>query len=113
MYPVLFRIGDFEITSFGLLVGVAALVGIAMFGRELARSGLPAAASNAAMAGVVGGLLGAKVIWTLEFFGTAPLSDLLFSRGGLSWFGGFAGGLGTGLWMLRRHKVNLIQGLAA
>ena len=41
MYPVLFRIGSFEVTSFGVLVAIAALIGIWLFGRELARSGLP------------------------------------------------------------------------
>jgi prolipoprotein diacylglyceryltransferase len=40
MYPTLFRIGRFEITSFGVLVAVAALVGLWVFRRELARSGL-------------------------------------------------------------------------
>ena len=35
MYPVLFRIGDLEITSFGVLVVIGALVGIAIFRREL------------------------------------------------------------------------------
>ena len=30
-YPVLFRLGDFEITSFGVLVAIAALVGIGLF----------------------------------------------------------------------------------
>ena len=41
MYPVLFRIGDFEITSFGVLVAVAAAVGLWLFERERRRSGLP------------------------------------------------------------------------
>ena len=113
MYPVLFRIGDFEVTTFGLLVGVAALAGVWIFGRELARRGLPAEASNAALAGVLGGLAGAKLLWTIEFFGEAPARDLLFSRGGLSWFGGLIGGVGTGLWMLRRYRVPLMAGLAA
>jgi phosphatidylglycerol:prolipoprotein diacylglycerol transferase len=113
MYPILFRLGDFEITSFGVMVAVAALVGIWIFDRELARSGLPPNASNAAIAGVVGGLIGAKVIWAAEFFRTAPLRDLLFSRGGLSWFGGFAGGVVTGLSMLRRYRIGVIPGLAA
>jgi len=113
MYPVLFRLGEFEVTSFGVLVGVGAFVGIWLFGRELARSGLPPEASNAAVAGVFGGLLGAKLLWTLEFTGNAPMADLLFSRGGLSWFGGLAGGVGAGLWMLRRHRVPLVRGLAA
>ena len=85
MYPVLFRIGDFEITSFGVTVGVAALVGIWVFSRELRRSGLPADAVNAAIGGVIGGLVGAKLLWTIEFSGQQPIGELLFSRGGLSW----------------------------
>jgi phosphatidylglycerol:prolipoprotein diacylglycerol transferase len=113
MYPTLFRIGDFEVTSFGVLVAVGALVGLWLFGRELARSGLPADASDAAVAGVIGGLVGAKLLWTIEFMGDQPVADLLFSRGGLSWFGGLLGGVGTGLWMLRRKRVPLVPALAA
>src|SRR5918996_975148 len=113
MYPVLFRIGNVEVTSFGVLVGVAALVGIWMFGKELRRSGLPHDALDAAIAGVVGGLIGAKVLWTMEFSGQQPITELLFSRGGLSWFGGLAGGVGTGLWMLRRKGVPIVRALAA
>jgi phosphatidylglycerol:prolipoprotein diacylglycerol transferase len=113
MYPVLFRIGEFEITSFGVLVAIAALVGIWVFGREAARSGLSSNAADAAVAGVLGGLLGAKLLWTAEFSGEQPLASLLFSRGGLSWFGGLIGGVGTGLWMLHRGRVPLIPALAA
>ena len=113
MYPTLFRIGDFEVTSFGVLVAVGALVGLWLFGRELARTGLPAEASDAAVAGVIGGLAGAKILWTIEFMGDQPVADLLFSRGGLSWFGGLLGGVGTGLWMLRRKRVPIVPALAA
>ena len=113
MYPVLFRMGSFEITSFGVLVAIAALVGIWLFGRELARSGLPRDAVDAAIAGVIGGLVGAKLLWTVEFLGDQPVTDLIFSRGGLSWFGGLIGGVGTGLWMLRRRRVPIVAALAA
>jgi phosphatidylglycerol:prolipoprotein diacylglycerol transferase len=113
LYPVLFRIGEFEITSFGVLVAFGALVGVWMFTRELRRSGLPEAAADAAVAGVIGGLAGAKLLWTVEFSSEAPVADLLFSRGGLSWFGGLVGGVGTGLWMLHRRRVPLISGLSA
>jgi prolipoprotein diacylglyceryltransferase len=97
MYPDLFRIGSFEVTSFGVLLAVAALVGIWIFARELERGGLAPEAQDAAIAGVVGGLIGAKLLWTLEFLDGRPLAELLFSRGGLSWFGGPIGGVGTGL----------------
>ena len=46
MYPVLFRIGDFEVTSFGAMVAFAALVGLWLFRRELRRSGLPVGCEN-------------------------------------------------------------------
>jgi phosphatidylglycerol:prolipoprotein diacylglycerol transferase len=113
MYPVLFRIGSFEVTSFGVLVAAGALVGIWLFGRELARSGLPHDAVDAAIYGVLGGMAGAKLAWTLEFAGDQPWQDLLFSRGGLSWFGGLIGGVGTGLWFLRRRCVPIVRALAA
>jgi phosphatidylglycerol:prolipoprotein diacylglycerol transferase len=113
MYPVLFRIGSFEVTSFGVLVAIAALVGIRLFGRELARSGLPGDAVDAAIAGVIGGLVGAKLLWTLESLGDQPVTDLLFSRGGLSWFGGLTGGVGTGLWVLWRRRIPIVRALAA
>jgi phosphatidylglycerol:prolipoprotein diacylglycerol transferase len=64
MYPVLFRIGSFEVTTFGVLVAVAALVGIKLFTRELVRSRLPREAVDAAMFGVIGGLAGAKLLRT-------------------------------------------------
>ena len=113
MYPTFFRIGNFEITSFGVLVPIGALVGLWVFGRELKRSGLPASAGDAAMAGVFGGLLGAKLLWVAEHLGEEPFRDLLFSRGGMSWFGGLAGGVGTALVVMWRQRVPIIPTLAA
>jgi phosphatidylglycerol:prolipoprotein diacylglycerol transferase len=113
IYPVLYRIGGFEITSFGVLVAAAALVGLSLFRRELSRAGLPPTGIDAGFAGIFGGLAGAKVWWTLEFFGTAPFLSLLFSRGGLSWFGGFTFGLASGLLVIRLKRLPLLPTLAA
>ena len=84
-----------------------------VFQRELRRAGLPGDAINAALAGVLGGLAGAKLIWAIEFRDTAPFLELVLSRGGLSWFGGLAGGLVAGLAALRGYGVPLVRGLAA
>jgi phosphatidylglycerol:prolipoprotein diacylglycerol transferase len=113
MYPVLFRIGDFAITSFGVFVALGALVGIWLFRRELRRSGLPEDGVDAAVAGVLGGLLGAKLLWTFEHRGEEPVMSLLLSRGGLSWFGGFAGGLLAGLVVMHRKHLPKLAVLAA
>ena len=78
IYPVLFRIGSFEVTSFGVMVA-----------------------------------LGAKLLWTFEHAGEASLLHLLTSRGGMSWFGGFAGGLAAGIVFMRRARLRLLPVLAA
>lgn len=114
MYPTLFRFGDFEVTTFGALVALGALAGLWILHRELERSGLPAAGGvDAALIGVLGGLAGAKIIWAIEFRHDAPFVSLLLSRGGLSWFGGFLGGVGAGLWSLHRRRIPLVPALAA
>jgi len=113
MYPTIFRIGIFDVTSFGVMVAIGALVGLWVFGRELARSGLPTSGSDAAMAGVFGGLAGAKLLWVAEHIGEEPFRDLLFSRGGMSWFGGFAGGVLTALIFMWRMRLPIVPMLAA
>ena len=113
MYPTFFRIGNFDVTSFGVMVAIGALVGLWVFGRELARSGLPASATDAAMAGVFGGLVGAKLLWVAEHVGEERLRDLLLSRGGMSWFGGLVGGVGVALIVMWRQRLPIVATLAA
>lgn len=113
MYPVLFRFGDFEVTSFGVMVAIGALVGLWMMRRELVRRGLPESASDAGIAGLFGGLAGAKLLYVIEHAGSAPVLDLLTDRGGMSWFGGFIGGLGAGLLLIKLKRWPLVAVLAA
>src|SRR5688500_3788374 len=113
MYPVIARIGDFEITSFGLMVAAGFLVGLWLFRRELRARGLRVEFENAALIGAAGGLVGAKLIWAIEFSGDAPFTSLLFSRAGLSWYDGFIGGVRAGIAALRYMRAPLVPELAA
>jgi phosphatidylglycerol:prolipoprotein diacylglycerol transferase len=113
MYPVVFRVGTFEVTSFGVMVALASMMGLWIFRSELKRSDLPAEGVDAALIGLLGGLAGAKVIWAIDFHKQAPFLSLLLSRGGLSWFGGFVGGVGAGLWALHKRRIPIIAALAA
>ncbi len=115
MYPVLFSIGSFEITSFGVMVAIGALVGLWIFRRELARGGLPDAAADAAILGLLGGLVGAKLLYAFEHLHEEPFLSLVLSRAGMSWFGGFVGGVGAGLGLmwLRRWPVLPVLSAAA
>lgn len=113
MFPVLFRIGSFELTSFGAMMAVAALVGVWIFRQELRRSNLPESAVDAAVAGVLGGLVGAKLLWVIEHRHEEPFTQLLFSRGGLSWFGGLVGGIVAGLTVMAWRRLPVIRVLSA
>jgi phosphatidylglycerol:prolipoprotein diacylglycerol transferase len=113
MYPVVFRIGSFEVTSFGLLVAVGAMVGLWVFRRELLKSRLPESATDSALAGLIGGIIGAKLLYVAEHMSTDPVWDLLTDRGGMSWFGGLLGGLAAGLAMMALRKWPIIPVLSA
>lgn len=88
-------------------------MGVRLFRGELRRASLPQDAVDAGFAGVFGGLLGAKLWWTVEFADSAPFLSLLLSRGGLSWFGGFTGGIAAGLLVIHLKRLPLLATLAA
>jgi phosphatidylglycerol---prolipoprotein diacylglyceryl transferase len=113
VYPTLFRIGSFEVTTFGAMLAVGALVGLWVLRGELRRSRLPESALDAAVAGVIGGMVGAKLLWVVEHSGEEPFFNLLLSRGGMSWFGGFAGGILAGLAVMQRRRLPKLAVLAA
>jgi phosphatidylglycerol:prolipoprotein diacylglycerol transferase len=95
------------------MVALGALVGTWILRREARRAGLPDAVVDVGIAGVIGGLVGAKLLWTFEHLGEEPLLGLLTSRGGMSWFGGLAGGLLAGSVFMWRARLPLVPVLAA
>lgn len=113
MYPVIFKIGTFEVMSFGVMVAIGALVGIWLFGRELRLGGQPRDAVNAAIYGVLAGIAGAKLLFVCEHLGEDTLWSLLANRGGLSWFGGLTAGIGTALAYFRWHRWPILPILSA
>jgi phosphatidylglycerol:prolipoprotein diacylglycerol transferase len=113
MYPVLFRIGSFEITSFGAMVALGAALGVVLLRRELARSGIDVAkGTDIGLVGVLGGLAGAKLLYVFEHW-AEPFSETLLSRGGMSWFGGLTGGVLAGLAMIAWQRLPLMAVLSA
>ncbi len=89
VYPFILHFGFIEITGYGLMMMVGFLVGSWLIQLELRRRGWREEyASDITLAAVIGGIIGAK-LWYVAL--TAD-PGALFSRGGLVWYGGFAGG---------------------
>jgi phosphatidylglycerol:prolipoprotein diacylglycerol transferase len=95
------------------MVALGAMVGLWVFRRELTRAGLPDTALDAGLYGLVGGLLGAKLLYVFEHLAESPFWSLFLDRGGMSWFGGFVGGILAGLLTIRSRRWPLVAVLAA
>jgi len=88
IYPLTFSLLGLEVTGFGILMMLAFLASGWVMQLELQRRGLnPDFSADVVVAGVVGGILGAR-LWYVALHG-GPL----ISRAGLVWYGGFLGGV--------------------
>jgi len=111
MYPELFKIGNFEISSFGFMVAIAFLVAYWVTSLEFKRKGLSEKLlGNLFIAAMIGGIVGAKILYLIENVPVAellrnPISNLL-SRGGLTYYGGLIGAVVLTIIVAYRNKIS-------
>lgn len=112
MYPVLFRIGDFTVTSFGLMMFLSFVVGAWVLARQFEKRDMdPELAWDMLLWIALGGILGAKLYYIglhLDDLAADPLRELT-NRGGLVWYGGFIGGVSAFYWQIRKRKLPVAQ----
>lgn len=111
MYPVLFHLGPIPVYSYGLMLGVAFMVANLLITHELKRRGDdPNIATTVTMFALIGGIVGAKVFHILENLDAflANPNDMLFSSGGLTWYGGFLVATLLIFVYFRRRKMSLL-----
>ena len=97
MYPNLpFTVFGLEVSTFGVMMALGFLAGGRLFARACEASGYDRDYGWTLLSwALIGGLLGAKVWFVGEMVareGTGQLVAHLFSRGGLTWYGGLVGG---------------------
>ena len=106
MLPVLFEIGPITLYSFGLMMGIAFIVGNYFFAQEIRRRGLPEqTAGTITLIALVAGVAGSKIFSVLENwerFVADPAGEF-FSAAGLTFYGGLIMAI-VAIWIYVRGK---------
>jgi phosphatidylglycerol:prolipoprotein diacylglycerol transferase len=115
VYPNLFRfpewvpvLGGEYVTTFGLMMFLSFVVAGVVTRKEMERRGLEGEkAWDLVFMAVVGGIVGAKAYYVLLNYprlAQDPMG-LIFSRGGMVWYGGFLLAAALVAWEIRRSKL--------
>jgi phosphatidylglycerol---prolipoprotein diacylglyceryl transferase len=110
MYPVLFRIGNFPINTYGVFLALAFLCAILITVKLGERDGLPRQKIyDLSLWMLLASLIGSKVLmfFTEPEYRDHPLQllSLDFLRSGGVFYGGLLGAVLTGYFLMRRYKL--------
>jgi len=110
MFPELFRVGNFPINTYGVLLALAFLVALVVAARLATRDGLPKERIyDLGLWMLLAALLGSKVLmlWTEPGYRENPwqLFSLDFLRSGGVFYGGLIGAVVVGYLLARRYRL--------
>lgn len=108
MHPKLFTIFGFDVSTFGVMLAVAFLVGTWVTAMRLREEGYdPELATTLLLYVMVGGILGSKLYFAVDMAlrTGAPFLSLLLDRAGITWYGGLIGGTLLGAIGARLHGL--------
>ena len=110
MFPELLRIGDFSISTFGVMLATAFLVGTWITARRMAEEGLdPEKATVILIYVMAGGIAGSKLYFAVDVSlrEGIPFTSLLFARDGITWYGGLILATAVGAIGCRRNGISV------
>ncbi len=105
MIPILFQIGPLKIGSYGVMMVIAFLTTLWLLRHELLNNKFNGDwAFTIVTSAAIGGIIGARLYFIIENFSDFLLdpTGMIFSRSGLTWYGGFIGGFLVVVWTIRR-----------
>ena len=108
MYPELFSIFGYSVSSFGAMMAIAFLVGSWITGKRMQEEGLdPDLATTLLIYVMLGGVFGSKLYFAIDVSlrEGRPFFDLLLARDGITWYGGLIMATIVGAIGCRRHGV--------
>ncbi|MBS1106129.1 MAG: diacylglyceryl transferase [Deltaproteobacteria bacterium] len=108
MYPVLFEIFGFPISTFGVMLALAFLAGTWLTALRMREIGLdPDQATTMLIYAMVGGIGGAKLYFAVDVSlrEGIPFTQLLFAREGITFYGGLIGAITLVILGTRIHSI--------
>lgn len=109
MYPELFRIGDFPVNTYGVLLAAALLLALVVAARLAHRDGLPRERIyDLGLWTIIGGLIGSKLLMLLTE-DNVQIFSLDFLRSGGVYYGGFLGGFAALVLLVRFYKLPFLK----
>ncbi|MCR3922594.1 MAG: prolipoprotein diacylglyceryl transferase, partial [Firmicutes bacterium] len=109
MFPVLFRIGSFEVYAYGVTLAIAFTVGALSLARQGKEVGLPEEKLlDLTIWIMVAAVVGSRLLYVLlelPVYLADPLAVFNVRSGGLSFHGGLIAGVVVGLWFARRNSL--------
>lgn len=118
MYPKLFEIGPIPVYSYGLMLGIAFLIGSTLFSKELKRLKIDENVGiTITFIAIICGIVGSKIFYIIEEwnFGKGNslsyylTADNLFSPAGLTFYGGVILSIIVIYFYCSKKKVSLLQ----
>src|SRR3970282_2926650 len=103
MYPVIVKLGTFELRSYGIIVALSFLLGLWLSTREAKRTGLdPVLVQDFALYALLGGIIGARLYFVVfsnpAYFLQKPWEIVSVWHGGIGIIRGLLGGSLAGVW---------------
>ena len=114
MYPILLKLGDFELRSYGVIFALSFLAGLWLSRKEAARKGVPPdLLGEFSLYAIIAGLLGARLYFILfsdpVSYLRKPWEILAVWHGGIGVIGSLIGGFLAALWFCRKKNVPLLK----
>lgn len=111
--PIAFEILGWPVRWYGVIIGLAILIGYILFTREASRKGIDSDTSfDLLFWTVIFGLVGARiyyVIFSSQSYFSDPLSVFRVWEGGMAIYGGVIGGALTIYILCQKYKINVID----
>ena len=110
MYPILFEVFGFPISSFGAMMAIGFLVATWLTGLRLREFNLnPELSSTMLLYCMIGGVVGSKLYFAVDvgIRSGQDFSSLFFARDGITWYGGLLGAIAVGALGCKIHGISI------